>query len=824
MDAKKPQNNTKNPEFSQYFVSFPGNQPVKDLSGQFAMWHFSKQQLANILKNWETQADWKYWSPSEESKEGEFHRTAIGRPKLSRPIKYYMKTQPKKNGRLLYDGVGRDETGVAGLMSHGFKVDKYDPFHPDESVRQKPKGVYDEVHSHYTLNVVDKNTGKDIIQRIHDSLDPNGRAVISVRRDLKKKEKKSGDPQKTIVKTAPDGQKTKVDPLEKSRPDYEGQKDPEKGYVAVKHKANPKFLIWSHDREKGNYFEKMYQNGKYKFFERLPDHVRDWAIKTIERAAGSPTRHYVTTYNPNTGSHEPKMRHFARLVSNDSTSQIINTSPQEMIWKQKRHGEFDPIDTTYWKITPTGIHDVTENYLKRPKVFLKKSDKTPKDETGIGSQIYKHPEDKNKYLKRINDYKPKATEIENVTPNYEVRTTKDKNHAIHKLGTKAFILLGKNPKNGMWHERAAAGDRHDLGTLRVLVRKHTPQYSKPIAVGAEHMDQIWKDHHPELVEGLVPDKHLGPQINTITPWLSFAGKKGAKNPEVITKEALGTDFFSGEDPRAESYFAHPTFTTAHREAMFHKLANEFFGLGEHVPETTVFNHPLSGRPWSAQKLVPNVSEPHPNMSKYIEDGTLHKMAIMDTVLGNQDRHSGNVLEGDGKKGRQLYLVDNALAFDYGDAIGTAQIPKYTDQLHNVDIPESVHKWLWNLDIQKMVDIMAKHGAPQDIILTAANRLANARGWLQLMKLYDQGKGGQKTDKTVFPLFSYILANKLTSSKEDTVEKQNRLLQMAKMNLKIPPIEPQSGKTEVPKSIPNLGTAVPNSGTAKVLPITQRRAK
>ena len=50
--------------------------------------------------------------------------------------------------------------------------------------RNEGKKEYGHIHSHYTLNVVNKATGKEIIQHIHDLLSGDGKAIISVRRDI----------------------------------------------------------------------------------------------------------------------------------------------------------------------------------------------------------------------------------------------------------------------------------------------------------------------------------------------------------------------------------------------------------------------------------------------------------------------------------------------------------------------------------------------------------------------------------------------------------------------------------------------------------------
>jgi hypothetical protein len=171
----------------QYHVHL-GVDPSRQSTGKYAQWHLTKEQLGHILKNWH-KVKWEQRGDSRPSDEGKFHATAISRNKLSTPIEGYLK-QNKPKSKVLYHGVGRDDVGAKALGA-----DRYDPYHPDEKVRQAPKGPYDEIHSHYTLNVVDKPTGYNILKYIHGLLKPGGKAVVSVRRDLPPRlEKKIGLP------------------------------------------------------------------------------------------------------------------------------------------------------------------------------------------------------------------------------------------------------------------------------------------------------------------------------------------------------------------------------------------------------------------------------------------------------------------------------------------------------------------------------------------------------------------------------------------------------------------------------------------------------
>ena len=116
-----------------------------------------------------------------------FHPTAITRPQqAAAPLRDYLRrcVLPPP-GPVLYYGVGRDLAGAQALSRGGrVAVTCYDPFHPSAAVRRLPHGAFSEVHCHYVLNIVDRATGRRILQHLHRLVRPGGLALISVRRDL----------------------------------------------------------------------------------------------------------------------------------------------------------------------------------------------------------------------------------------------------------------------------------------------------------------------------------------------------------------------------------------------------------------------------------------------------------------------------------------------------------------------------------------------------------------------------------------------------------------------------------------------------------------
>jgi hypothetical protein len=266
-------------------------------------------------------------------------------------------------------------------------------------------------------------------------------------------------------------------------------------------------------------------------------------------------------------------------------------------------------------------------------------------------------------------------------------------------------------------------------------------------------DDIWKGYHSDVFHGLKPSENLinesAQSKSTATSHKRFVGRGNGKIYAII-KPRLDYETLKipeGEDPRdnpdhskAHSYFLHPNFTTPYREAAFHYLANNVFGLGSYVPRTSVFRHPTTNEPWSAQEFVPdsrkldkeNVPK---DLKKYEGTDTLHKLAFMDSILGHNDRHSDNTMvthDGD------IKLVDNAGSFDYSHKIGMYSkidafhklfsMPTYTKHILFSSVPEETHKWIQTLDPQKLSSSMIRARAPQEMIDKATERLRAAKEW------------------------------------------------------------------------------------------------
>jgi hypothetical protein len=187
------------------------------------------------------------------------------------------------------------------------------------------------------------------------------------------------------------------------------------------------------------------------------------------------------------------------------------------------------------------------------------------------------------------------------------------------------------------------------------------------------------------------------------------------------------------------------FNDARRETVFHNLAREFFGLGAHVPRSAVFQHPHSGEEHAVIEKAPGEhpiedyqtggikKHQHAVLDKLQnEGGKLDRMAIMDMVLGNHDRHAHNYLID--SKGKNINLIDHGFSMDPEShrALPITNTPAYI-QHHNLNNQQSTHtnmlhpeaaEWAHSLSPDALQQKMASMGVPQTHINAAVYRLQN----------------------------------------------------------------------------------------------------
>jgi hypothetical protein len=307
-----------------------------------------------------------------------------------------------------------------------------------------------------------------------------------------------------------------------------------------------------------------------------------------------------------------------------------------------------------------------------------------------------------------------------------------------------YQLLSASPSEfiGIPREKAHTLGNHKPEDLVRIPRNHQNLnvYSYPEDLTEKNVVDVEKhgvgeyNHHPEtkaLVHGL---DFGGPQQPLNDPSTYVKGKFWTKNAEgkrVLMKP-------SPEGARG--------FTEARREGLYHNLAKDFFGMGQYLPRVGVVRHPQTGQEFAAIEEAPGTHynwarsgdpERHKHLKALGDSGELDKMALMNMITGNSDRHNYNwLMPEDGK----LKLIDHGLAFDYP----SGSKPSYMSWYHGTngddfgddeDVGKLLHpaakEWAMGLKPEELDQQMRRHGVPEANIEAAVTRLKALHQHLKL---------------------------------------------------------------------------------------------
>lgn len=182
------------------------------------------------------------------------------------------------------------------------------------------------------------------------------------------------------------------------------------------------------------------------------------------------------------------------------------------------------------------------------------------------------------------------------------------------------------------------------------------------------------------------------------------------------------------DPKDKDYLP-----TARREVIYHNVAKRFWGLGEHVPTTTLFKHPDTNVEHSAMEVVPEAmhiqskSPGHEGRDVLVKEGDsghLDKLAIMDSVMGNSDRNKFNYMVS--PKTGKTHLIDNALTFNFHDKHVPAYLTDYHnfkgESIENAQLHPETAQWLKSLDPFALGAELTSQGVGQKLANQAVSRL------------------------------------------------------------------------------------------------------
>lgn len=329
--------------------------------------------------------------------------------------------------------------------------------------------------------------------------------------------------------------------------------------------------------------------------------------------------------------------------------------------------------------------------------------------------------------------------------------------------TKVKVELLKIEKNGQWNLQ-----KEDLAQPTPIVPKLEPRTkpASPTAIATRKTapsysaSQVNSTLHGAIKNSAAQNSLVhGIDLETTAPVGRGAGEAAFATSTSHPHEVIIKNSTLHPDPKTRGHFLNNNFNSAKREVLYHDLAHDVFGLGEHVPLTAGFKS--GNEDWSAQKMLPDANhvkfdntsgqiiDPHhqETVDKLHNSGQLDKLSMMDHVLGHHDRHTGNFMMG--KSDNSLHLIDNGTAFDYNNN-------DQHDNLHSLHDPsikgEKFHpeavKWLNSLSPETAQKVMAEkgydsnHGAVKGMLSRLSslkNHVNNSNYTNKVLSLKDQRK-------------------------------------------------------------------------------------
>jgi hypothetical protein len=259
-------------------------------------------------------------------------------------------------------------------------------------------------------------------------------------------------------------------------------------------------------------------------------------------------------------------------------------------------------------------------------------------------------------------------------------------------------------------------------------RKAQPEPMAPQEVQAGHPDA---HEAAEEVERAFQDQFVMPVE---------LGGKHSKGSLIARDQATGKVWLlkpgsGGQTPAAGA--KEELASQSRREAAFWHVADEW-QLGSFLPRADLLL--IGGREYAAIQLLPwsfktldkimksDPAAPRLILNPYMKDGSVHRWAVLDYVLGNPDRHANNLMEHDG----QVRLIDHGSAMA-GEAFDPAHdkysftpyylrawAPTRFSKLSSLDklksmprldraTEEEFRKWLDGLQLTDLDKVLSRYG-------------------------------------------------------------------------------------------------------------------
>lgn len=292
---------------------------------------------------------------------------------------------------------------------------------------------------------------------------------------------------------------------------------------------------------------------------------------------------------------------------------------------------------------------------------------------------------------------------------------------------------------------------HHFSQLAEELALKKSRASKLIRVGNAHSDNRFSnDDQKKLIEGLYFNQK-NPDANQFEPKHDEYSNALYKLKNDAGQHVLVKNPRSGAGLDDEISAGRP-HDNAQASTHYYHLANEVFGMGKHVPITNYFQHRdlypphfSPGAPWSsgkyhqAMEIVPkskalimaNSKDRNKLKAHHDETGEDHKLMMMDSILGNIDRHVGNVLIH--PKGH-LVNIDNDLAFSPPHQSIPSYIGNPEDNDEEAGLVDKLHpkaiEWINSIDPKNLAGKMLDQGHPPATVRSAVGGL---KMWQRLSK-------------------------------------------------------------------------------------------
>lgn len=232
-------------------------------------------------------------------------------------------------------------------------------------------------------------------------------------------------------------------------------------------------------------------------------------------------------------------------------------------------------------------------------------------------------------------------------------------YAVLEAGPKTFAVVPHDKVHNFTHDDIDLFDRHRHS---LAITNPPVRVDQPTVVSLKEHGVGEFNEHPDskaLAEGfdfsaprIGEPEHAGVGSRRRSSWWTTT----PSNQRVYVK---------GEPDWAPRHF--DGIPEARQEGIYANLARSFFGLGHYVPSVAVVRHPQTGIEHALIQHVSGdpVNEWDPDHAQILRElgdsGELDKLSLMNSIMGNPDRHSQNYLID--PQTRRLHLIDHNIVLD-----------------------------------------------------------------------------------------------------------------------------------------------------------------